>query len=328
MEHACIVSVVTVVGRGCGVPEASHCKSLQELHRASSALHSDFELVVIVNGVSISSIMALKTLASELPNTHFYILQKPVDYLVARLAGLENALGDWIAFVDLGIDPPDMLDVLLKSAFEGHDVIFANNKTRVKERSIGHMLLSPIYHRFFAFFHGFDLQQKAPTFRLFSRAVANAITQDDFPLLALDLLPANGGYRTRTIEYSHDHTTDRGAPLPEKIRERWRTIIGIGGAPLRFANLICAFGAMVNLVYSCYVIFVYLFKPDVVPGWTTLSLQVSGMFFLISLVLWLLSEYLLLMFDHAARRNVYRIADEFSSNVQTRHIRLNVEVDQ
>lgn len=328
MEHACIVSVVTVVGRGCGVPDDSLVEALQALHLASTSLGSDFELVVVNNGAPVSSLAALRTFTSKRINTHVYTLQQPVDYVVARLAGLENALGDWIAFVELGIDPPEMLGTLLQAAFDGHDVVFARNETKAEEHSIGERLLSPLYHRLFGFFHGFDLQHEAPAFRLISRTVANAVAQNDFPLVALDLIPAQGGYRTQMLEHRYDRPTNRDAPLPEKVRERWRAIIGISGTPLRFANLICAFGAFANLVYSAYVIFIYLFKSDVAPGWTTLSLQVSGMFFLISLVLWLLSEYLLLMFDHAARRNVYRIAGEFSSNIQTRHARLNVEVEQ
>jgi hypothetical protein len=36
------------------------------------------------------------------------------------------------------------------------------------------------------------------------------------------------------------------------------------------------FAAMLNLLYSLYVVVVYLLKSDVVPGWTTMSLQLSG----------------------------------------------------
>jgi glycosyltransferase involved in cell wall biosynthesis len=328
VEHACIVSIVTVIGRGCAVEDIDLVEALRTLHRNSAGLGYDIELVIANNGATQESLDAMRQLASELPNLHFYTLQKPVDYAVARLASLEAAVGDWIAFVDLGVDPSEMLGPLLREAFQGNDVVFAGNRTSTTERSFAERLLSPVYHRLFAFFHGFDLQQGAPAFRLISRNVANAISQNDFPLVALDLIPAHGGYPTRTLEYSGEISKGRISPLPEKFRERWRALIGISGAPLRFANLVCAFGAVANLAYSCYVILIYIFKPDVAPGWTTLSLQAAGMFFLISVVLWLLSEYLLLMFDRAARRNVYRIASEFSSNVQTRRARLNVDVER
>ena len=52
------------------------------------------------------------------------------------------------------------------------------------------------------------------------------------------------------------------------------------------------FGSLSNLLYSLYVVLILIFKSDVAPGWVTLSLQQSGMFFLISLVLLIISEHI------------------------------------
>ena len=96
--------------------------------------------------------------------------------------------------------------------------------------------------------------------------------------------------------------------------------------PLRLANLFCALGALAAVLSSVYVIVVYLFKDDVMPGWTTVSLLLSAMFFLFSIVLWLLSEYMVMLLDDGARRPQYEIAEEFCSTVQTHRDQLNVEV--
>ena len=119
----------------------------------------------------------------------------------------------------------------------------------------------------------------------------------------------------------------RALPLAERVHLRWRTLIGLNAAPLRIANAFCAAGAGLAFVYSVYVIGVYLVKESVAPGWTTVSLMLSGMFFMLSVVLWLLSEYLVLVLDAGARRARYEIGEEFASNVQTRRARLNVETE-
>jgi hypothetical protein len=85
------------------------------------------------------------------------------------------------------------------------------------------------------------------------------------------------------------------------------------------------FGAISNLLYSAYVICVAVLKRDVAPGWVTLSLQQSGMFFLISLVLLVLGEYILQMASLSTEGPLYHVGQEFTSARMSRRERLNVE---
>jgi hypothetical protein len=84
-------------------------------------------------------------------------------------------------------------------------------------------------------------------------------------------------------------------------------------------------GATINIIYMGYVLAIHLFKEEVAPGWVTMSLQISGGFFLISLLLALLSEYILQIHGRAVRQPAYYISQEFRSNRMNREGRLNVE---
>jgi hypothetical protein len=169
------------------------------------------------------------------------------------------------------------------------------------------------------------LSYESPSARLLSRAVVNELAQQDSPLIAFETLLASSGYRKAVITACH-----RGGTRPsvtERARTRWRTFIGVGAAPLRLTNLLCGAGALMALVYSVYVVLVYFFKKDVVPGWTTLSIIISMMFLMLSLVLWMLSEYMLILLDAGARRARYEVAEEFASVLQPRRQLLNVETE-
>jgi hypothetical protein len=85
------------------------------------------------------------------------------------------------------------------------------------------------------------------------------------------------------------------------------------------------FGALANLVYSIYVVAIGFLKADVAPGWISLSLQQSGMFFLISLVLLVLGEYILNMVSLSNEGPLYHVGQEFTSARMTRHEKLNLE---
>jgi hypothetical protein len=94
---------------------------------------------------------------------------------------------------------------------------------------------------------------------------------------------------------------------------------------MRLVSALSMFGAAANLVYSGYVVAVGLFKSDVAPGWVSLSLQQSGMFFLISLVLMVLGEYIVNMARLSNEGPLYHVGQEFTSERMTRREKLNIE---
>jgi hypothetical protein len=94
---------------------------------------------------------------------------------------------------------------------------------------------------------------------------------------------------------------------------------------MRLVTSLSLFGAIANLVYSVYVVGIGLFKADVAPGWISLSLQQSGMFFLISLVLLVLGEYILNMVSLQNEGPLYHVGQEFTSARMMHREKLNIE---
>ena len=74
-----------------------------------------------------------------------------------------------------------------------------------------------------------------------------------------------------------------------------------------------------------YVLAVVILKDDVAQGWASISLQMSGMFFLISLVLLVLGEYILNMASVSNEGPPYHVGQEFNSAKITRKGKLNIE---
>ena len=67
------------------------------------------------------------------------------------------------------------------------------------------------------------------------------------------------------------------------------------------------------------------FKRDVAPGWVTLSMQQSTMFFMISVIMFVMVEYLVQMIKVASSGPAYFLAGEATSTVLTRRQKLNIE---
>ena len=297
-------------------------ETVTRLHAAMSSVGAPIEVVVIVNGADDSARQSLLDLAGQLDHIQIYVMKSRVDYATALLAGIENAIGDWVATIDIELDEPTIVRRLYEVALRDRTEVVLSSAPAPR-RTVSDALLSTMFHRVFRAIHGFTLSHEAPTARLLSRAVVNSLLRHDSPLVALETLTATSGHRKSIVPSTR--LSGRRPPLTERVRVRWRTLIGINAVPLRLANLLCGLGALLAMLYSIYVVIIYLVKDDVVPGWTTLSLMLSGMFMMLALVLWLMSEYMLMMLDAGARRPRYDISEEFGGQRRSHRNLLNVE---
>lgn len=174
-------------------------------------------------------------------------------------------------------------------------------------------------------FNGIDLAKEAPQYRLLSKKVVNFILQHPQPAMTYRHLPATGGFARVNLSYSAPPKISHTKRFGESVDRGMRMLVSTTQAPMRLVTTLSLFGAVANLVYSGYVLAIGIFKTDVAAGWVSLSLQQSGMFFLISLVLLVLGEYILHMASLSNEGPLYHVGQEFTSARMTRREKLNIE---
>jgi hypothetical protein len=299
---------------------------LRGIGRQVAGIVDDYEIVVVDNASSDDSVATLERLSrvDGVDNLQVYALIKEVDTDTASWAGLESALGDYVVVIDPTSDDIGFLPSMLESAVSGSDVVFAKN-TEQPRGSLAYRMAFATYNGLYRWFNGVDLAREAPQYRVMSRRVINYILQHPNPSLSYRHLPATGGFAKANLTYSAKPSSLRPKSLMHGIDRGMRLLVSTTRGPMRMVTMLSLFGAISNVVYSVYVIAVGLFKADVAPGWVTLSLQQSGMFLLISLVLLVLGEYILQMTSLSNEGPPYHVAREFTSAVMTRRQKLNVE---
>lgn len=299
---------------------------LTDLTDGVKLLVSDYELIVVDNSSEDNSVEVLRMLTSDdgLPNLQIYALTKEVDSDTASWVGLENALGDFVAVIDPAFDEISYLPKMLECSVNGFDVVFASNIQKPNQGLI-YRILSKIFNSLYKSFNRINLAKDAPSYRVMSRSVVNFILQHPIPQITYRHLPATGGFTKVNLTYSTQIRLSSPKRLSESIDRGMRLLVSTTRGPMRLVTILSLFGAVANLAYSIYVIAVVLLKPDVAAGWVTLSLQQSGMFFLMSLVLLILSEYILHMTSLTNDGPLYHVAHEFTSSVMTRRDKLNIE---
>lgn len=301
-------------------------KILSDAASCIASLVSDYEIIIVDNASDDDSISVLKTLTAEngLPNLQIYALTKEVEADTASWVGLENALGDFVAVIDPLADDIGFLPEMLDKAVSGADVVFANNQQKVPQ-SLAYRVSYAVFNGIYKRFNGIHLAKDAPQYRVLSKRVVNFILQHPQPAMTYRHLPATGGFARVNLNYSAAPKLTHTKRLVESIDRGMRLLVSTTRAPMRLVTSLSLFGAVANLVYSVYVVAVGFLKTDVAPGWTSLSLQQSGMFFLISLVLLVLGEYILHMVSLSNEGPLYHVGQEFTSARMTRREKLNIE---
>jgi glycosyltransferase involved in cell wall biosynthesis len=301
-------------------------KILSDAAFCIAPLVSDYEIIIVDNASDDDSISVLKTLTGEngLPNLQIYALTKEVDADTASWVGLENALGDFVAVIDPLADDIEFLPEMLDKAVSGADVVFANNQQKAPH-SLAYRISYAVFNGLYKRFNGIHLAKEAPQYRVLSKRVVNFILQHPQPAMTYRHLPATGGFARINLNYSSTPKLSRTERLGESIDRGMRLLVSTTRAPMRLVTSLSLFGAVANLVYSVYVVAIGFLKTDVAPGWISLSLQQSGMFFLISLVLLVLGEYILQMVSLSNEGPLYHVGQEFTSARMNRHEKLNIE---
>lgn len=297
-----------------------------DMTKAIAPLVSDYELIIVDNASEDDGVATLKRLTEEggLPNLQVYALTKEVDSDTASWVGLENALGDFVAVIDPTADDINFLPSMLDHAVKGADVVFALNEQKTQQ-SFAYRICFSIFNALYKSFNGIHLAKEAPQYRVLSKRVVNFILQHPMPSVTYRHLPATGGFTKASMTYRARHRLSQPKRLGDSIDRGMRLLVSTTRGPMRLVTSLSLFGAMSNLVYSAYIIAVAILKTDVAPGWVTLSLQQSGMFFLISLVLLVLGEYILHMASLSTEGPLYHVAQEFTSAAMTRREKLNIE---
>jgi len=160
---------------------------------------------------------------------------------------------------------------------------------------------------------------------MISRKVINFIFNYPKPYIVFSNLASITGFKKLQIEYDYEFKPIKENKTILNINNSVIDIIKRNHFPIRLASMLMLLSSFLNLVYVFYIALVYIFKSNIEEGWTTLSLQLSGMFFLISIVLFIICEYLYNLNNSTNDGPLFHIGQEFKSDQNKNFEKLNIE---
>jgi hypothetical protein len=269
--------------------------SLLELNQRLSRVFTNWELVVVIAGAD----EKLQSKAEDLVQNQNFInarilltSEKTQTSSGALLAAIRSAIGDRITVVLDNLSDYSFLDNFYESV-ETQDAVFAQPLNTSSKNPIRYFL-THIFNIGYRLQTGTVPNGTESSLIDMSREMLNFLQKMNRPEIAIRNI---GLYKGMTVDsYSFD-SPQRATrkSVSESFGRGMEILFSASSSPLRLISVVALVAAFLNLVYSIYVLTVSA-TQEVERGWTSMSLQISGMFFLISLVLSLISEFLIFMY--------------------------------
>ncbi len=296
-----------------------------ELSAVLDAHFTNYEILLIDNGSTDGTGDVLRPLLARHRCLRYLRLTRPTDDETAVLAGFDAAIGDYVATLHPDHDPPAELPAMIESCRAGNDLVLGVDRQPPRP-GFAYRALRSAFHALAGKLVRFDPVTGTSVFRVLSRQAVNALVKVRLRKRHFALVAADVGLTTAAHPFERISRSGRQSShsLFRSLRLGLSVLVHNSLVPLRIASVLGLLGSALSLLYSFYVVGVYLFKQDVMPGWTTLSLAVSGLFGLAFLMLALMGEYIGRVLEESSARPLYHLRDEVSSAVMLAETRRNV----
>lgn len=308
----CFISVVAPLYNDSAIVAAF----MTEVMTVLQVSYTNYELILVDDGSVDDTAAKVTSLLNTYDCIRLIRLSRKFGTEIAIAAGLDSAIGDFVVIMLPESDPPQRIPEIVQQARNGYGVVFGVRKDRSGEplwMRAGVTLFYWSANRLFKL----SLPKNATSFRVLSRQVVNAVTQIKDKSRYLRIFSSCVGYSSQSFLYQpiSPYGKRKTKGFFEAVSLALGIIVTNSTHPLRFVSWLGLIAGTFNVLYVGYIVAIYLFKKDVAPGWTTLSLQTAGMFFFVFLILTSLSEYIGRISEESKERPLYYILEERNSSI-------------
>lgn len=278
--------------------------------------YTNYELIIIANGLTDDNVTTLTTLLEKYPCIRIIRLSRKYNQEVATFAALESAIGDFVIVASPLSDPPIVIPKLVNQLIKGNDIVFGVSKV-----PLPYSFLAKLGRRWFFWYSDRFLEITIPLHATYlmgmNRRAINALTQIKGYHRHVRHMSAQVGFKIGQFMYKpkfHDTFGKRG--FVKSINLAMEIAVSYSRHPLRLMSKLSLIISGLNLIIAAYTIATYIVRDGrVAEGWTTLSLEISVMFFFVFLMLAVIAEYIGQIRDELRDQPAYHVMEELTSNV-------------
>jgi len=286
--------------------------------------YSNYEVLIIDNGLSDYQLNALRKLLPSVPCIRIIRLSKVYTTDTAIFAGIEASIGDYVVTL-YNSDPVELIPDFVRLA-QKHDIV-QGVAINLRRKNIFESTGAKIFYWYSKKYLRIDVPNGSTLYLSMNRTAANALTRSGRAVRHVRHMAQRVGFNTTTYEYSlpEDQRLYSRANTASLTFQAIDLISNYSNHPLRVLSYFGFFAGLVNVAYAAYVLIVNISDDNVAKGWTTLSLQSAFMFFILFMILAVLAEYIGKILSETQKEPDYHLLQELVSTTSVAdQNRLNV----
>ena len=268
------------------------------------------ELVVVDDGSTDATWDVILDLAAEDRRVRGVRLSRNFGHQAALSAGMAEARGDAVCFMDADLqDPPELLHRLVEEWRNGNQVVYAVRRTR-KEALLKRQAYRWFY-RVYKQLADIDVPLDSGDFALLDRRVVDELLALPEHNRFLRGLRSWVGYRQIGLPYDRDarHAGTPKYTFRKLIRLALDGLVSFSAAPLRLASILGMIVALAGGLYIGVAIAARILFGGVPKGWTSIVAVVLAIGGMQLIVVGVLGEYVARIYDETKARPNFLVAE-------------------
>lgn len=285
---------------------------LEPVEKFSLDLNSSYENSEVILIIDQSeSFKEFKAKIKNLDISNFRILNLPnIAEDQKTFAGIQNSIGDIVISFSDTQPECEIVNELVKKYEEGHDLVYVENISNTKE-SFFYKLLKVVVKKILKKSLAQEFITDKYSIFLISRRIIESLQNSESSFINFKQLIISDYFKKSKINYSVQDSLTKKITIRNSFFDNLSKVLLSTNTILRFGSIVSLSMSILSLLYSAYVLFVYLTK-EFAEGWVTTSFQVSIFSFTTSLVLFILCEYIIILSNR--QDSQYFIVDDYSEN--------------
>lgn len=288
---------------------------LSKIKKLSQQINNNFdnyEIVLLINSNFVDDFSRLKETIKDydIKNVIIFNVYEKLDTFSAEWMIADNSVGEKLILLDIQLnDLSNFIDIVNKK--EVTDFYFIEDNKNQKE-TIFYKLFKGIFRLFSKTLVDNKLGNFTFPVKIINRKYINEISSLNAPdeYMFKDIIFRTSNKSNNQIV--RNMTLDIDQKKKKKLRSAFFNgtgfLLSASFKPIRIIGIFSIGASFLSLFYTFWIVYVY-FTRDFVEGWVSTNFIISLFFFIISTMLFLLSEYVIVFFQKSQKN--YDIKSEF-----------------
>jgi dolichol-phosphate mannosyltransferase len=306
MKHKLVSIVISLYNE-----EGNIYKLFDELHKVELNLKDkvDFEYICVNDGSADGTFTVLKSLMEKYQNIKVYNLSRNFGHEIAMSAGMDQAKGDSIIFMDGDLQhPPKLVETMVNDWLDGYEIILTKKINNGNDKSILYKILSSTYYFILDKLSDIKIPKDYPDFRLLDRKHIETLkTIGENDRMFRGLLNFIGYKNHKVLEFKVPRRFSGKTKynFSKSLGLAVDSIMQFSIKPLRLATYLGIISATISSIVALDTFIEYLFFNEQRTGYATTLIVIVFMGSIQLIILGIIGEYIGKIHIEVKKRPLY-----------------------